>query len=123
MKVKFAFVVIAFLLGGCSIFRPNPPSDLVEQLREETLDFKVVDSYKFPLSDADKRNNVTAKWCVAYTASSLDVRGLYSPYGIAFLEAKIGNGWVLIDAMPFTEYELYPASKTSCKYLKDKYLP
>jgi len=84
---------------------------------------KVVDSKELPLNDADKLNNVTAKWCIAITQPQLDLQNKYYLWGMAWIEEKVGNDWQMIDFMPFTPYEQYPAEKTSCEYIIQRYLP
>jgi hypothetical protein len=122
MKRIFAAMISLLFLSSCGLIKPSPPVDLVSEFQTSDMkDFKVVDSYQFTLNAADKQNNTTAKWCIAYTESTKNATGLYTSMGMAFLEEKIGFGWIVIDAMVFSEYEQYPASKTSCSYLKTKY--
>lgn len=117
------------LLTSCqsSIFsgKENPPADLIAQITADNKnqkDFKVVDSYKFKLNDADVRNNATSRWCVAYTYSyyqDFSQKWLLAGQATGFTE--INGIWDTFDDVLFSPFAAITAEKTSCAVLSNRY--
>jgi len=98
------FMLVTIFLSACN-GSGGPPKDLVSYIaglrtavgtnQEYPTDkFKVVDSYKYPLSAADKTNGVEGRWCVAFTyifqggLSGEPVEG-----GEAYTFSKVNGVW------------------------------
>ena len=125
MMKRINVILLVILLSSCSLFKPSPPASLLtkyDDYKTVSKDFKIVDSYKFPLNDADISNGATDKWCIAYTESYEGLSGLYEQSGSANLWVKIGEDWINMDFQFFSPYEELSANKTSCEYLKERYL-
>lgn len=103
MKKAFLFLIIAWILTGCS----NPPEELIKYVNSDTREcvqkkecseYKLVDSYKIKyLSEAAKLNGIEEAWCLAYKFSFYDYYGYdtksWHDAGYIYLFGRNGDQW------------------------------
>lgn len=123
---KYLFLAIAVLLlltvAGCSKVKSNTPPALLAWANSGNLqDFNVVETHRFSaLNDADVRNGVSEKWCIAYTYTE-NGTDIHLYMGVARLVVLSHGDWTALDSQVFSSMDELPAEQTSCDGLIEKY--
>lgn len=99
-------ICLLILVGCADSVKGSPPQSAIDYIlnihnkkASELRDLKLVDSENLPLSDADRANGITEKWCVALSYISQVDNGKWNDISLVWVVDNIDGSWQEDDIM------------------------